>query len=148
MHFPVYVVLPTSSGALSRREVERFIERTLAPHQYLERDRGRSDEPEVVQHGWWDWYKLGGSYALSSQEATERGWRDFFKPEPTIVSPVADLLEKWSVESAPVRIVSPDGMVHGGNAWSEEELARWVEQARTILERYREHLFAIVDCHK
>jgi hypothetical protein len=150
MHFPVYVVLPPLSETPSRKEVELYVERALAPHQYIERNRSGREEPEVVQHGWWDWYKVGGSFQDPSHAPLARvsGWKRLFEPAPPEAGPVADLLAKWAPEWAPVRIVTPDGTVHGGVVLSEAENARWVAEARRILEAYGTHLFVVVDCHK
>jgi hypothetical protein len=61
---------------------------------------------------------------------------------------VADLLNRWSPEAAPVRIVLPNGNALGRITASDEEHAKWVEEARELLQPYREHLFVVVDCHK
>lgn len=150
MHFPVYVVLPPSSDTPSRKEVEQYVEQVLAPHQYIERDLPGREEPEVVQRGWWDWYKIGGSFQDPSHESRARvsGWKRLFEAAPPEAGPVSNLLAKWAPEWAPVRIVTPDGTVHGGILVSEAEHARWVAEARRILESYVAHLFVVVDCHK
>lgn len=67
MHFPVYVVLPVLEQAPSQKDVERLVEQALAPYQYIERDQPGREEPEVVQHGWWDWYEIGGRFESRSR---------------------------------------------------------------------------------
>jgi hypothetical protein len=149
VHFPVYVVLPSTDARPPRKEVESFVEQVLAPYQYIERSQRGSDEPEVVQHGWWDWYELGGSFKdLSHVSPVATGWRRLLKSAPASVGQLSVLLDEWSPQRAPVRIVLPDGTVHGGNAWSEDANERWVEEAREILGRYRAHSYVVVDCHK
>jgi len=150
MHFPVFVVLPQSKGIPSRKDVERFVDRVLTPHQYVERDLRGAEEPQVVQQGWWDWYRIGGSFEDPAHESREHrsDWRSFFRGEFANVGKVSTLLENWSTEATPVRIVLPDGAVFGEVARSEDEHTRWAEEARQILDRYRGHLYVVVDCHK
>jgi hypothetical protein len=72
VHFPVYVILPSTMAGPSRKTIERFVEQVLAPHQYIERDRPGVEEPEVVQHGWWDWYRI---VELAGAGGEARGWK-------------------------------------------------------------------------
>lgn len=148
MHFPVLVLLPSSRDRPSKRDVERFVEEVLFPYQYLERDRLGVDAPEVVQSGWWDWYRIGGSFESDGVHAARRGWVRFFRASSYGVPRVSDLLARWSADVVPVRIVTPDGSVLGGNAWSDEAYSRWEDEAKRLLEGYRSHFYVVVDCHK
>ncbi len=150
MHFPVYVVLPLSVGAIpSGKSVRRHVESVLLPHQYVARDLPGSEQPRIEQRGWWDWYVIGGHYAKTgSDEPTSSIWDRLLGRPRADVHRVSHLLETWSRDVAPVRVVTPDGVAHGGHAWSDEDVAEWLAKGKELLTQYRDNLYVVVDCHK